>query len=333
MNTHSGQRGFSLVEMMIASCISVVLMVATWMVVSNMLKTDDDNRVRLELQLEAAQALRKISDLLKMTGPTGISTVAWAPGNYPVFALDTTPGSFPAGYTFVNLATYQTPPGGGVTTLWNDAVVHLAPSNDTDGYYGQSNEIAFQLPRPTPWYYPAAAPAGTVENPIDETGCPVDPNGVVTWGISPTLYSYYSTSPSVPGASPALADRQTDVYAIVLVPTASFEMSGGATVAGPNQLELREFSALPNRYIIRRTVLAYNVERIVFASYVSSNYYLTGGAGGSDFRDSSLGLNQLRVTLWMWKNNINNKNKQLINAYKAMQSITVNLRSVGQSQN
>jgi prepilin-type N-terminal cleavage/methylation domain-containing protein len=330
--------GFSLVEMMIALAISAVMMVATWLVVASIFKADDDNRVRVELQLESASALRKISDLLKMTGPTG-SITAWAPGNYPVFALDQAGGGFPASpvsYTFLNSASYQTPPPG-LTTIVNDGVGHLAPANDPDGYGGPSNEIAFKLPRPAPWFYPAAAPAGSIENPIDDSGVPVDLTGQVTWGISPTLYAYYSSNPLVPGFGTALADRQTDVYAIVLVPTLSQQKdpATGLPMAGPNQLELREFSSAPNQYFIRKTVLAYNVERIVFAASSSSAYYLTG-SGSVDFHvpnvndpNTTLGPNQLKITLWMWKNDMNKKSSSTISAFRVKSSILVNLRSTG----
>jgi len=327
--------GFSLVEMMIALAISAVMMVATWLVVASIFKADDDSRIRVELQLESASALRRISDLLKMTGPTG-SIAGWVSGNYPVFAPDQNGGGFPAPYTFLNTASYQTAPPG-ATSITNDGVGHLAPSTDTDGYYGLSNEIAFKLPRPAPWYYPAAAPAGSIENPIDDTGVPVDLTGQVTWGISPSLYAYYSTSPAIPGAGTALADRQTDVYAIVLVPTLSQQTdpATGALLPGPNQLELREFSSAPNQFFIRKTVLAYNVERIVFAASQGNPYYLTG-SGSSDFHvpnpndlNTNLGPNQLKITLWMWKNDMNKKSSGTISAFRVKSSILVNLRSTG----
>jgi prepilin-type N-terminal cleavage/methylation domain-containing protein len=323
--------GFSLVEMMIALAISAVMMVATWLVVASIFKTDDDSRVRVELQLESAAALRRISDLLKMTGPSGSLTTGWVSGNYPVFGLDQAGGGFPAPYTFVNSTNYQTLPTGASNPITNDAVGHLAPSTDTDGYYGASNEIAFQLPRPAPWYYPNPVPSGAVENPIDDTGVPVDLNGQVTWGISSSLYQYYGSGP-ITGAGTALADRQTDVYAIVLVPTTSLQRDPltGLLLAGPNQLELREFSTAPNRYLIRRTVLAYNVERIAFASVTGSGYYLTGSTS-PDFQDATLGTNQLKVTLWMWKNDMNKKSSASISAFRVKSSIVINLRSTGEN--
>ncbi len=334
MKNNRARAGFSLVEMMISIAVSAVLMLATYAVVASVIKGDEESRVRVELQLEAASALRKISDLLKMTGPTGTVGTGWVSGNYPVFAADQAGGGFPAAYAFLNTTTYQTPPASGPNSVTNEVVARLAPATDTDGYYGPSNEIAFQLPRPSPWYYPASPPAGKSDNAVDDTGVPVNLTGQVTWGVTPALYSYYQTSPSVVGASTALADRQADVYAIVLVPTTSFEKdAAGVAVAGPNQLELREFSSAnsASRYLIRKTVLAYNVERITFSALSSSTYYLTGS--GTDFRDANLGMHQLKVTLWMWKNDMNKKNRSQIQAFRAKQSITVNLRSVGQNQN
>lgn len=326
--------GFSLVEMAISIAISAVLMLATYAVVASVIKGDEESRVRVELQLEAASAMRKISDLLKMAGPTGSVSAGWASGDYPVFAPDQAGGGFPMGYEFLNQTFPQISPTS--NPVYNNAVAALAPAGDRDGYNGPSNEMAFQLPRPTPFYFPGAVPPGKSENPIDDTGVPVNLAGQVTWGVNATLYNYYSTSTAVPGASIALADRQADVYAIVLVPTTSWERdAGGVAVAGPNQLELREYSAAPKRFLIRRSVLAYNVERIVFASSKGNSvgaYYLTGGVG-TEFQDSSLGINQLRVTLWMWKNDMNKKQRSQIQAFRAKQSMTVNLRSVGQNQN
>jgi hypothetical protein len=322
----------------------------------------------MELQLEATAALRKIADLLKMAGPTGTLSKGLGATDYPVFALDQAGGGFTGANTFINLATWQTVPGGGAsTTLTDDGVGHLAPvtavHGSDEGYYGTSNEIAFKLPRPAPWYLPQAgptagaqgpAPGGSIpsgvnsDNPIDITGAPVDATGAVTWGVTPNLYAYYMgyyTSPVYPpvtGAGSAIADRQTDVYAIVLVPTTTLQKDAyGNAVPGPNQLELREFSA-PNppaattgRYLIRRTILAVGVERILFTGPAGSSYYLTGSdplfATPPAFTDATLGQNQLGVTIWMWRNDMN-KTSKAISAYRTKQSITVNLRSVGENQ-
>ena len=326
MKRRSG--GFSLVEMMIALAISAVLIAATWGVVAAVVRGDEDSRIRVELQVQATTALRKISDLLKMAGPTGVVTGALGANDYPVFALDQAGGGFTGNNVFVNQTTYQTPPSG-TNQINNDGVAHLPPSTNTDGYYGTSNEIAFKLPRPAPWYYPAAPPTNKTDNPLDNTGVPVDLAGNVTWGVTAGLYNYYTAV----GGGATVADRQADVYAIVLVPTTSFQKAaGGAAVAGANQLELREFSTSPNRYLIRKTVLATGVERIVFSAPVSS-YYLPGTdpITGQVFQDATLGLNQLKVSIWMWRNDMN-KTSGVISAYRAMQSITVNLRSVGQNQ-
>jgi prepilin-type N-terminal cleavage/methylation domain-containing protein len=344
--------GFSLVELMITIAISAVLIVAVWAVVAAVVKTDDNSRIRVEMQLEAATALRKISDLLKMAGPTGNMNTGWTTGDYPVFAVDRMGGGFPSGYDFLNSTNPQSSPGGPAVT--NDAVAHLAPvadatnfaTLDPDRYYGTSNEIAFKLPRPGPWYAPGALPGGKQDNPTDMSGAPVDINGAVTWGVSSNLYQYYMGAYAGAGYIPVVnpgtdtADRQTDVYAIVLVPTTSVEKDAtGAMVAGPNQLELREYSSQysAQRFLIRRTVLAYNVERIVFKGPVaSSRYYLMGGVDpltGESFQDASLlGANQLSVTIWMWRNSLDRKSTQAVNAYRVKQSMTVNLRSVGQNQ-
>jgi prepilin-type N-terminal cleavage/methylation domain-containing protein len=337
--------GFSLVEVMITVAISAVLIIAVWAVVAAVVKTDDASRNRVEMQLEAATALRKISDLLKMAGPTGDVSKAPAAGDYPAFALDVDKGGFSPTYAFINDTVAL---DSGVEFI-NDAGVHqapvpdpLSPASDPDGYYGPSNEIAFKIPRPAPWYTtslnapPGPLPAGRQDNPVDLTGAPVDINGAVTWGVTQNLYQFYLGAyggdgryVQPPSTGMATADRQTDVYAIVLVPVV-------APTAGPNQLELREYSSQysAQRYLIRRTVLAYNVERILFQGPKGSPYYLTGNdpATGQPFVDASLGMNQLSITLWMWKNDINKTNSKAVSAYRVKQSTTVNLRSVGQNQ-
>jgi prepilin-type N-terminal cleavage/methylation domain-containing protein len=350
MNRRNG--GFSIVEMMVVLAITAFLMVATYAVVASVIRSDENNRIRVEMQVEASNALRKISDLLKMAGPTG-TIAAWAPGNYPIFALDQLGGGFPSSYGFLDSASYQTPPPSGPSTVTNDGVQHLAPSTDTDGYYGTSNEIAFQLPRPSPFYYldssSPAPPAGKQENPLDDHGIPTNLAGQVTWGVSQALYNWYQDPAKVAGAGLALADRQTDVYAIVLVPTSSLEIDAlGNHKPGPNQLELREYSYTPtgvNRLFIRKTVLATRVERIVFASSPFSAYYLTQsdplGATFSTtgdptpraaFQDKTLGPNQLSVTIWMWRDDLNKGSSGSITSYRVKQSITVTLRSVGRNQ-
>lgn len=334
--------GFSLVEVMVAIIIGAIIMVATYAVVAAVIKGDEASRIRLQMQLDATTALRKISDLLKMAGPTGNVSVGLGANDYPVFAIDQTGGGFTGNNTFLNQTTYQIPPSGQPNQINNDGVAHLAPTTDTDGYYGTSNEIAFKLPRPTPWYASSDPNAvGKPQNPLDNTGVPVDLSGNTTWGVSANLYSYYSgtypatvyTSPA--GAGSSLADRQTDVYAIVLVPTTGTAKDPyGNLVAGPNQLELREFSTAPNRFLIRKTLLAMGVERITFTGPAASPYYLTGTdpLSGTAFQDASLGSNQLRVSIWMWRNDINKSSTAAISAYRVKQSITVNLRSVGQNQ-
>lgn len=356
--------GFSLVEVMIVIAISAVLIVAVWMVIASVVQQDDNTRARLEMQLEAAGALRKISDLLKMAGPTGNVNAPALPTDYPVFALDQPGGGFGGQNLFINTCKLQSNPGGPPVT--NDNVAHLAPVTtpanklvlDPDGYYGTSNEIAFKIPRPAPFYVWPGAPNGlpnevprppnfVTDNAVDNTGAPVDSTGAVTWGVTPNLYQYYMGSYNgqagyvpCPNSGPATADRQTDVYAIVLVPTTTVQKdASGNPVAGPNQLELREYSSTYSvttpRSLIRKTILAYNVERIVFNfPLLPGQYYpleidpLTG----DQFQDATLGMNQLRVTIWMWKNQIDKKASSQINAIRVMQSMTVNLRSVGSNQ-
>src|SRR5579862_1748499 len=217
---------------------SVFTTAATTPQVATVVKTDDDSRIRMELQLEATAALRKIADLLKMAGPTGTLSAGLGPNDYPVFAIDQPGGGFTGANAFINLATWQTLPGGTASpTLSDDAVGHLAPPTSKygsdDGYYGTSNEIAFKLPRPAPWYAPAGSPVSAppgpppngslpstvlTDNPVDLSGAPVDATGAVTWGVTPNLYSYYMgyyagnpAYPPVSGAGSGVADRQTDV--------------------------------------------------------------------------------------------------------------------------
>lgn len=331
--------GFSLIEVMIALAITAVIVVATYAVVASVVKTDDDSRIRVQLQTDATNALRKISDLLKMAGPTGNVGGPPGPSDYPVFALDQNGGGFTGNYAFINSCAPQTVVPGEPNPVTNDGVGHLAPvpvivgttTSDPEEYYGTSNEIAFQLPRPQPWYYPGPVPAGKQENAIDNTGVPVDLTGATTWGVSTNLFNYIQAN-----FGAATAQRQTDVYAIVLVPTASVQTFNGVPVPGPNQLELREYSSNngAGRTFIRKTILATGVERIRFTAPQGTLYYLTGSdpLTGKAFQSNLLqGLNQLNVTIWMWRNNVNAASMQ-INSYHAKASLTVNLRSVGQNQ-
>jgi prepilin-type N-terminal cleavage/methylation domain-containing protein len=321
--------GFSLVEIMIALAITAVIVGATYAVVAAVVKGDDDARIRVQLQMEATNALRKISDLLKMSGPTGSLAAAPGPNDYPIFALDQNGGAFTGNNAFINSCSPQTPVPGEPDPVTDDGVGHLAPPSDSEGYSGVSNEIAFKLPRPQPWYYPLSPPPGKIENPLDNTGVPVDLSGATTWGVSTNLFNYIQAT-----FGAAQAQRQTDVYAIVLVPTVSAQVANGVPVPGPNQLELREYSfdSGNGRKFIRKTVLATGVERILFSAPQGSVYYQTGNdpVTGAPFQTAGLGQNQLQVTIWMWRNSINANLG--INAYRAKATISVNLRSVGQNQ-
>jgi prepilin-type N-terminal cleavage/methylation domain-containing protein len=80
MNACARRRGFSLVEIMIALAVMAVVLGATYLVLSACLQGDDALRARVDLQLEATNALKQVTALLKESGspPAGDPS-----GTYP----------------------------------------------------------------------------------------------------------------------------------------------------------------------------------------------------------------------------------------------------------
>jgi prepilin-type N-terminal cleavage/methylation domain-containing protein len=87
MNTRARRRGFSLVEIMIALAVMAVVLGATYAVLSASLQGDDALRARVDMQLEATNALKQVTALLKESGsppagdPNGIYPQIYQLGN------------------------------------------------------------------------------------------------------------------------------------------------------------------------------------------------------------------------------------------------------------
>jgi type II secretory pathway pseudopilin PulG len=181
--------GYSLLEIVIVLAITVVILIATFMVIFAITRGNESLTPRVQLQLEATRVLREMCALLKTSGPTEIIVAGttppkgngtWDPGEYPAFASYLPlPGlvKWAPPYDFLNVN--------------NTSITPNAPTTDTDIYpvnkatgvslFGgnQTVEIAFRVPKTT-----------EVTKPY-----PTDPTtGAVEWG--------------------------TDILAIVLVPGA-----------------------------------------------------------------------------------------------------------------
>jgi hypothetical protein len=109
---------------------------------------------------------------------------------------------------------------------------------------------------------------------------------------------------------------ETAFYAIVIVHNPATQQ---------NEVQLREYNGtMFGTKLLRKRALASNVDRIQFMARGNPATNLPTGfcrVGDGNY-DPNLGLNQLRVTLWFWKKDINGRDVKL------KQSTTVNLRSV-----
>ena len=65
MNSARAHRGFTLIELMIVTAILVLIVGATWSVISAVMRQDDVLRSRTDLQLDTANALSSMVSLLK----------------------------------------------------------------------------------------------------------------------------------------------------------------------------------------------------------------------------------------------------------------------------
>jgi hypothetical protein len=126
---------------------------------------------------------------------------------------------------------------------------------------------------------------------------PTDAKGEIEWG-----------NDNVP--------TETAYYAIVLVHNPASRQ---------NELQLREYNGTKfGTQLLRKRVLATDVDRIQFMAQGNTALNVPTGfcRTGNGNYDPNLGLNQIRITMWFWKKDINGKDVKL------KQSSTVNLRSV-----
>jgi prepilin-type N-terminal cleavage/methylation domain-containing protein len=111
MNHRRRAAGFTMVEIMIAMSIAVLVLGATWLVVSGVIQNDDALRARVDMQLECTRGLKSMVELLKQSG------VVEADGNWvtqPIASADAD-DEYPKIYTlgttatdFVNPAIFST---------------------------------------------------------------------------------------------------------------------------------------------------------------------------------------------------------------------------------
>jgi prepilin-type N-terminal cleavage/methylation domain-containing protein len=248
--TQRDRRGFTLLEVLIAAAVGAVVLAATFTVLFATIRQDESLRVQMEMQIEATQAMREITSLLKTSGPVdadrdGVFDV----GDWPVFAVEPleyeprppegTPlpeGTFPGGFEGLN--ELLTP-----AFKLSDAVSGF-PENQA------STEIAFRLPED-----------------VNLDGYPTDASGRIEWSNHVYVICHESRSP------------------------VEWLESG-------NVLELRRYDPSTTPWtLVSRKVLAHWVERILIESRGPA-YYQTGEY------DSTLGLDQLRITIWFRRNDV-----------------------------
>src|SRR5579863_5907971 len=108
-------RGFTLVETMITILITSVVLLTTYAVLSAVIQGDDAVRTRVDMQLEASNALKTMVSFIKQSG---IST------DVPPLPANT----YPAIFTLPNPSPTLTPAAGTAPYTWaNGSVATIIP--------------------------------------------------------------------------------------------------------------------------------------------------------------------------------------------------------------
>ncbi len=233
-----GRRGFTLLEVLIVAAVSAVVLAAVFTVLFTTVRQDEGLRVRMEMQIEAARAMKEITSLLKMSGPLDANrNLMFDPAtDWPVFVTDELafeprppagdplpPGTFPAPLSEINVE--DTDPASARPALTPPYKLSLQDDVRDFPENQPSVEIAFRLPED-----------------VDLDGYVTDSSGNIEWS--------------------------SDVYVICHEARSPVEW-----LENGNVLELRRYDSTTWKLLERR-VLANWVERVLFESQ-SSRFYQT----------------------------------------------------------
>ena len=246
MSLNQRRRGYTLLEVLIVAAVSAVVLAAVFTVLFTTVRQDEGLRVRMEMQLEAARAMKEITSLLKMSGALDVNRNLQfdAGSDWPVFVTDELafeprppegaplpPGNFPPPLSEIN--TEDTDPATARPAL--TPPYKLSRENDNRDFPENqaSVELAFRLPEDG-----------------DGDGYVTDSSGNIEWS--------------------------DDVYVLCHEARSPVEW-----LESGNVLELRRYDSTTWKMLDRR-VLANWVERVLFESqspqiYQTENYDPTLG--------------------------------------------------------
>jgi prepilin-type N-terminal cleavage/methylation domain-containing protein len=274
----SKRGGFTLLEVLIAAAVSAVVLAAVFTVIFTTVRQDETLRVQMEMQIESARAMKEITSLLKQSGPVDVDRDnAFDPNvDWPIFATDVlkfdierepddTSGTVPPG----NFGTPLTD----INTLRSG--YHVDPALST-GHPALTPPYKLSVKNEDlplgPTYFPENQASVEIAFKLPEDangdGYPTNSTGGIEWS--------------------------SDVYVICHEARSPVEW-----IENGNVLELRRYTpqAGGGYALVSRTILAHWVERVLFESR-NSSFYQTGNY------DPTLGVDQLRVTLWFRRNDV-----------------------------
>lgn len=273
------QRGYTLLEVLIAAAVSAVVMAAVFTVVFTSVRQDEALRVRMEMQIEASRAMKELTTFLKSAGPVDVDKdgVFDYKVDMPVFTTE--PLEFeprPAEGEVLAEGTFGSVNSDTVTFAGLNK--HLTPAYKLS-QKGNAQDFPENL----------ASVEMMFRLPSDKQAHPTDANGNVQWG--------------------------EDVFVICHEARSPVEW-----IENGNVLELRRYTPVSGGdwTLVSRQVLAHWLERILFESQ-SNKWYVT------DNYDATLGLDQIRITMWFRRNDISRQRARQITT---KQSSTVMFRSV-----
>jgi Tfp pilus assembly protein PilV len=139
MRKSPGSKGFSLIEVLIMTCILAAVMGVTFGVITSVIRQDDALRRRLDLQLSCSRALKEMSSLLKQAGTNTDPTWGSYPMVFPI-GMNGVAGLMPLTYSYaLNFSQIQP------TTLFQQDMLYQIPNaKDVEGL-GPSNGILFRI--------------------------------------------------------------------------------------------------------------------------------------------------------------------------------------------
>jgi hypothetical protein len=337
----------SLIEVAIVLAITAILLVATFSIVLAVTRGDESIRTRVDLQLEATMMLRQVCALLKASGPQEnivpgsippVGDGVFQPGEYPAFATYTAGSTAPKWtgvYAFLN--NPSPPPGASAGYPANSVITPLVPLTDVDVYppllQWSPADVGTQVPEQNASGnslppFTCNRPTNIVPNPKVVGGQGLESTNIVEIAFRVPKSLGGAPPPTDLPAPPiklepvnlatGAVEWGTEVFVIALVPGLNYGQGGYFG----NELQLRMYNATTQTFD-RKIVLGRYVERILFEARCSqaSIAGLPGFYAPGNY-DATLGQNEMRVTIWLVKADVNGK------LVKVKASNTFNFRSV-----